>query len=140
MRALQREEVVGRRIVEVVVSVPDRPVTMSTMSYSASYLRLDSGSWFDLGQPTVPPLYAVYETVLRGVVRDPKGEKEFRPLLQQVIVDVVLTIDDGSLCVLTDEFVIAVGAGQFWVGPYLAKRASFTDATEPFWPSSGGQP
>src|SRR5688572_7949419 len=105
MRALQREEVVGRRIVDVLVSVPDRPVTMSTMSFSSSFLRLDSGSWFDLGQPTVPPLYAVDETVLRGVVRDPKCEKEFRPLLQQVIVDVVLTIDDGSLCVLTDEFV-----------------------------------
>ena len=135
MRELRRENVIGRRIVEVVIALPDRPVTMSTMSYSASYLRLDSGSLFDLGQPAAPPLHAVDERAVSGLARDPKSEREFRPAILQEIVDVVLMIDDGSLCVLTDEFVITVVPAQFWVRPCLYKRDSFTYTTEPFWNS-----
>src|SRR5690349_2108963 len=99
MGALQRDDVIGRRIVDVIVSVPDKPVTMSTMSYSPGYLRLDSGVLFYLGQPTEPVLYASDDAALRSVIRDAKYEREFRSLLRQEIQDVVLMIDDGCLCV-----------------------------------------
>ena len=78
MDALQRDDVIGRRIVDVIVSVPDKPVTMSTMSYSPGYLRLDSGVLFYLGQPTEPALYARDEAALANVTRDAKYEREFR--------------------------------------------------------------
>ena len=73
MRALQRDDVIGRRIVDVIVSVPDKPVTMSTMSYSPGYLRLDSGILFYLGQPTAPELHASDEAALTSVMRDAKS-------------------------------------------------------------------
>ena len=133
MQALRRENVVGRRIVDVIVSVPDKPVTMSDMSYSPGYLRLDSGVLFFLGQPTEPALHASDEAALTSVTRDTKYEREFRSLLGQEIEDVVLMIDDGSLCVITKEAVITEVPAQFWVRPCIYKRADFTYKTEPYW-------
>ena len=133
MRALQRDDVIGRRIVDVIVSVPDKPVTMSTMSYSPGYLRLDSGILFYLGQPTAPELHASDEAALTSVMRDAKYEWEFCSLLKQEIEDVVLMIDDGSLCVVTKDAVITEVPAQFWVRPCIYKRADFTYKTEPYW-------
>ena len=133
MGALQRDDVIGRRIVDVIVSVPDKPVTMSSMSYSPSYLRLDSGVLFYLGQPTEPALHASDEVALTSVTRDAKYEREFRSLLKQQIEDVVLMIDDGSLCVVTKDAVITEVPAQFWVRPCIYKRADFTYKTEPYW-------
>src|SRR5262245_38716664 len=90
MRALRREDLVGRRITEIIISVPDKPVTMSDMSYSPGYLKLDSGTVFHLG---VQPLQAVDEATLAGVRRDTKYEREFRSLLRQAIEDIVLMVD-----------------------------------------------
>jgi len=133
MDALQRDDVIGRRIVDVIVSVPDKPATMSTMSYSPSYLRLDSGVLFYLGQPTEPALYARDEAALANVTRDAKYEREFRSLLGQEIQDVVLMIDDGCLCVVTKDAVITEVPAQFWVRPCIYKRADFAYKTEPYW-------
>jgi hypothetical protein len=78
MRALQRHDVIGRRIADIIVSVPDKPPTMSDMSYSASYLRWDSGIAFHLG---LQPLQAADEATVTGVARDTKCEREFRSLI-----------------------------------------------------------
>ena len=67
------------------------------------------------------------------MARDSKSESEFRSVIEQAIVDMVLMTDDGSLCVLTDEFVITVVPAQFWVRPCIYKRDSFIYTTEPFW-------
>jgi hypothetical protein len=130
MHTLRREDVVGRRIIDIVVSVPDKPVSMSDMSYSASYLRLDSGLAFNLG---LQPLHAADEAALTGVIRDAKHEREFGALLQQTIEDVVLMVDDGSLCVATRNSIITEVPAQFWVRPWIYKRAEFTYKTEPYW-------
>jgi hypothetical protein len=130
MRVLRREDVVGRRITEIIISVPDKPVTMSDMSHSPGYLKLDSGIVFHLG---VQPLQAVDEATLAGVRRDAKYEREFRSLLRQEIEDVVLMVDDGSLCVVTRDSIITEVPAQFWVRPCTYKRAEFTYETEPYW-------
>ena len=131
--ALQRDDVIGRRIVDVIVCVPDKPITMSAMSYSAGYLRLDNGILFYLGQPTEPELRASDEAALASVTRDAKYEREFRTVLKQEIEDVVLMIDDGSLCVVTKDAVITEVPAQFWVRPCIYKRAEFTYKTERYW-------
>ena len=133
MRPLERDDIIGRRIVEIIISLPDKPVTMSTMSYSAGYLRLENGVLFYLGQPTQPPLHASDESALRDLARDASYERGFRSLIRQEIVDVILTIDDGCLCVVTDAFVVTEVPAQFWVRPCIYKRDSFTLPTEPFW-------
>jgi hypothetical protein len=133
MRELERDDIIGKRIAEVIISLPDKPITMSTMSYSAGYLRLDSEVVIYLGQPATPPMRACDEIGLRALARDTTYEKEFRPLIRQKIVDVVLTRDDGCLCILTDEYLITEVPAQFWVRPCLYKRDSFTLPTEPFW-------
>src|SRR5258707_13513430 len=113
MRALQRDDVIGRRIIDVIISVPDKPVTMSTMSYSAGYLRLDSGVLFYLGQPTEPELHTSDEAALTSVTRDAKYERDFCSLLKQEIEDVVLMVDDGCLCVVRKDSVITEVPAQF---------------------------
>jgi hypothetical protein len=88
MRDLQQNDVIGRRITDFIVSVPDKPVTASTMPHSPSYLRLDTGLLFRLGQPDNSALSASDESVLSGLKRDAVLEQEFRPLLGQQITDV----------------------------------------------------
>src|SRR5689334_4188277 len=122
MRTICREEVIGRRIADIIISVPDKPVTMSDISYSPGYLKLDSGLAFDLG---VQPLQAADDSTVTGVTRDTKYERGFRSLLRQEIEDVVLISDDGCLCVVTEDTVLTVIPAQFWVRPFTYKRADF---------------
>ena len=133
MHALSRGDIVGRRITDFIVSVPDKPTTMSGQSYSAGYLRLDNGVLFYLGQPTEPPLHACEEAVLAKVTRDAKYEAEFRSILGQEVQDVVLTIDDGCLCVVTKDAVITEVPAQFWVRPCIYSKTDFNFQTEPYW-------
>ena len=130
MRTLSREEVIGRRIADIIISAPDIPVSMSDMSYSHGYLKLDNGLAFDLD---AQPVRVADDSVVAGVLRDTKYEQEFRMLLRQMIEDVVLTIDCGCLCVVTGEAVITVVPAQFWVRPCLRQRVEFTHKTEPYW-------
>jgi hypothetical protein len=130
MRVLLKEDVVGRRIADIIISVPDKPVTMSDMSYSPGYLKLDSGVVFDLG---VQPLCVADDLAVTRVTRDTKYEREFCTLLRQEIEDVVLMIDDGCLCVVTRDAAITVVPAQFWVRPCIYKRTEFRYKTEPFW-------
>jgi hypothetical protein len=130
MHVLLREEVIGRRIVDIIISVPDKPVTMSDMSYSPGYLKLDSGFVFDL---SVQPLCVADDSVVTRVTRDARYECEFSALLLQDIENVVSMVDDGCLCVVTSAAVITVVPAQFWVRPCIYKRAEFTYKTEPYW-------
>jgi hypothetical protein len=130
MRELSRQDVVGRRIADIIISVPDEPISMSGMSYSAGYLRLDNGVTFGLG---VRPPLIVDDCVTAAVHRSAMHESEFRSLLHQEVEDVVSGVEDGSLYVLTKHMAIVMVPSQFWVRPCLYERTEIIDETEPFW-------
>jgi hypothetical protein len=57
MTTLSRTDVVGRRIVDVIISAPDKPLGMSDMSESRGFLRLDSGITIAIdAQPPLLPI------------------------------------------------------------------------------------
>jgi hypothetical protein len=132
MRELSPSDVFGARIAEIIISVPDKPISMSDQSFSAGYIRLDNGHVIDLST-AAPPLLA-HDVGLESVVRDSKYEAEFRRAIGQKIADVVLTTDVGCLCVVTDGGLLITDVpAQFWQRPCLCKRSEFSQATEPLW-------
>ncbi len=133
MCELAREDLIGRRITELVISVPDKPITMSTMSRSTGYLRLDTDVLVPIGHPPTLPIRSCAEAAISDLVRDYKYEREFMPVLQQQIRDVVVTRGDGCLCFATDNFLITEVPAQFWIRPCLYKRDQSAPATVPFW-------
>jgi hypothetical protein len=111
MHQLEKCEVVGRRIVDIIVSIPDKPVTMSDQSHSEGFLRLDSGRLINLGA-YAPPLVACDESEIRNLTRDKKTEAEFHPAIDQTIVEIILPgeAEDGDIqittlngCVISNE-------------------------------------
>lgn len=132
MRELSSSDVVGARIAEIIISVPDNPVSMSDQSFSASYIRLDNGHVIDLST-VVPPLLA-HDVGLESVVRDSMYEAEFRRAIGQKVSEVVVTTDVGCLCFVTDGGLLITDVpAQFWQRPCIFKRAEFSQATEPLW-------
>src|SRR5688572_30290919 len=113
MNSFERQDIVGRRIVEVVVSIPDKPVSMSDMSESKGYLRLDSGVVIEIVGDV---LSHIEPATLSGLARDRVTEKEFKDALGGKIVDVV---HDGLILhvLLESGISISPGLGQFWVRP-----------------------
>ncbi|MDB6024232.1 MAG: hypothetical protein JWM68_455 [Verrucomicrobiales bacterium] len=121
MRQLEKSEVIGRRVVDIIVSTPDKPVTMLDQSYSAGFLRLDSGDLINLGA-YAPPLIACDEKDVRDLMRDKKYEKEFRPAIDQKIVELILpgeTEDDDIRITTANGFVITFAASCFWIRPCI---------------------
>ena len=119
MRQLEKCEVIGRRIVDIIVSLPDRPVTMSDQSYSNGFLRLDSGYLINLGSDA--PL-ACDESEVRDLIRDKETEREFGPAIGQEIVGVILPEerDDWDIRITTaNGFVISFALGLFWIRPII---------------------
>ena len=51
IRQLEKADVIGKRIVSVIVSMPDKPVTMSNHSYSEGFLQLDTGDTTSTSEP-----------------------------------------------------------------------------------------
>jgi hypothetical protein len=132
MRELSPNDVLGARIADIIISIPDKPISMSDQSFSAGYIRLDNGHVIDLST-AAPPLLA-HDVGLESVVRDSKYEAEFRRAIGQKIADVVLTTDVGCLCVVTDGGLLITDVpAQFWQRPCLCKRSEFSQATEPLW-------
>jgi hypothetical protein len=132
MRELSPSDVFGARIADIIISVPDKPVSMSDQSFSVGYIRLNNGHVIALSTAT-PPLLA-HDVGLESVVRDSKYEAEFRRAIGQKVTDVVLTTDVGCLCVVTDgDLLITDVPAQFWQRPCIYKRTEFSQATEPFW-------
>ncbi len=97
MRHLEKADVIGKRIADVIVSVPDKPVTMSDQSHSPGFLRLDTGDIINLGS-YAPPLASVQESEIQKLVRDRKYEKNFRPALGQTISEILFPdeTEDGE--------------------------------------------
>ena len=121
MRSLNKTDVIGKRIAEVIISMPDIPVTMSTHSYSAGFLRLNTGEIIDL-RICEPPLLACEERDVCEIVRDRKYEKEFRPAIGETIIAVTLPDEkeDGDLEIITaNGFVITYAASPFWNRPVI---------------------
>jgi hypothetical protein len=106
---------------------------MSTVSHSTGYLRLDTDVLVAIGHPPTLPIRACDEAAISDLVRDSKYEKQFRPVIQQQITDVVVTRDDDCLCFATDNFLITEVLAQFWIRPCLYKRDKLAPATVPFW-------
>jgi hypothetical protein len=132
MRELSRNDVVGTRIADIIISLPDRPVSMSDQSFSASYVRLDNGHVIDLSTPA-PPLFADDRGV-SAITRDSKYESEFRQAIGQKISDVLLTTDVGYLCIVTEgDLLITDVPALFWQRPCIYKRAEFSQSTEALW-------
>jgi hypothetical protein len=121
MRQLEKTDVIGKRIADVIVSMPDKPVTMSDQSYSPGYLQLDTGDVINLGA-YAPPLVSCDEGDFCNLVRDTEYEKEFCPAIGQTIIDLAFPDDteDGSLHVATaNGFVITFAASCFWIRPFI---------------------
>jgi hypothetical protein len=114
MTELLRKDVVGQRIAEIVISVPDKPVTMDGQSFSAGYVRLASGVLIDLCG-AAPPLQAC-PADLQALKRDRAYEAEFRAALGKRI---------------SDTRVPALA----WDRPCLHRLADFDLDTEPLWPT-----
>src|ERR1700674_2010685 len=102
MRNLEKIDVIGKRIADVIVSVPNKPVTMSDQSHSPGFLRLDTGDIINLGS-YAPPLVCIDDSEIQKLVRDRKYEKDFRPLIGETITELLFPDDtaDGSIRVTT---------------------------------------
>lgn len=123
MRHLEKTDLIGRRIADMIVSVPDRPVSMSDQSHSPGFLRLDTGDIINLGS-YAPPLVSVEESEIQKLVRDRKYEADFRPVIGQAITDLLFPDDteDGSIHVTTaNGFVISFAASCFWIRPVIER-------------------
>ncbi len=123
MRHLEKTDVIGKRIADLIVSVPDKPVTMSDQSHSPGFLRLETGDIINLGS-YAPPLASVEESDVQKLVRDHKYEKDFRPVIGQTISDLLFPdeTEDGSIRVTTaNGFMVSFAASCFWIRPVIEK-------------------
>ena len=124
MHQLEKSDVIGRRIVEIIVSKPNIPVSMSGQSYSEGFLRLDTGHLIDLGDSELP-LIACDESEVRNLKRDRKTEREFRRAINRTIVEMTMPTDEDDECVMrittSNGFVIRFSLGLFWIRPIIRR-------------------
>jgi hypothetical protein len=136
MRLLNQNDVIGARIIEVILSMPDKPMDISRESISASqgYLRLDNSFILDLSSYELP-IFSAEEENLSSLSRDTKYEQEFAAVIGQQIVDVVLSEYLPSICIMTRaRLVVTNGWTPAWVGPCLMPKDSYHfSETEPLW-------
>jgi len=129
MKALEMNEVVGRRIVDVVISKPDKPVSMAGSSESKCYLQLDSGLVLQLDGRVLKPFE---NAELPSITRDRETEAEFVEIVGEKIVDVV---HDGMVVyvVVKGGLSMSTGLGQFWTRPYLDRSPSYYEEPKSIW-------
>ena len=133
------QDILGQRISEVVISKPDRPVSMTDMSTSVGYLRLENGIIIDIGA-TNPPLPKVTDIPFPDAGRDKEYEKEFQALVGQRIADVRVTTELGLVCIFTENsLVVTEVPAQFWVRPCLYSKGTLDVETERLWESTPNQ-
>ena len=124
LRSIEKADVIGKKIAEIIVSLPDKPVTMSDQSFSRGFLRLNTGEIIDLGS-YAPPLIVIPEIEVQKVIRDAKYEAEFQPAIGPVITELLFPdeTEDGSIHVGTaNGFLITFGASCFWIRPCIERR------------------
>ena len=129
MKALEMNDVVGRRIVDVMISKPDKPVGMSGTSESKCYFQLDSGLVLQLDGRQLKP---VDNAKLLAIARDRETEAEFIEIVGEKIVDVVC---DGMVIyvVVKGRLSMSTGLGQFWTRPYLDRSPSYYEEPKSIW-------
>jgi hypothetical protein len=130
MNLVTRNDIVGHRIVDVIISMPDNPLSMSDMSESKGYLRLDNGLviHFDGGAP----LQLIEPLALSDLRRDHESEAEFVTVVGEKIVDVV---HDGSLVyiLVKDGVSVSTAISQFWVRPCLDRNLAHLAEAKSIW-------
>src|SRR3954447_11363618 len=101
MKSLVRSEVVGKRVVEIAIARPDKPVTMSDQSYSNGFLRLENGIWIDLDSQD--GACAADPARLAALQRDLGHENTFQSIIDQKIADLVVSDDYPGICALFED-------------------------------------
>jgi hypothetical protein len=126
---MKRDDVVGRMIIDVLVSQPDKPINMSDTSESKGYLKLDSDRIIQIDGGD---LIAVDPLTLKELIRDTAVEKEFTDALGRKILD---TVNDGLLVHVLIEGGISISTvpGQFWVRPYLERNSAQLANAKSIW-------
>ena len=120
MQLLAKQDVVGRRLAEVIISEPDKPVTHEDQSYSSGYVRLDNEVLIEIDSNEVPRV--IDSSSLSHLQRDSEHEQTFRPAIGQKVVDLLRSRDFAGICVLLESgSAIAYVPGQFWIAPFLQK-------------------
>jgi hypothetical protein len=122
-RNLEKPDVIGKRIADVIILKPDIPISMSSQSYSPGFLRLETGEVFDLGSDA-PPLLACDEMQFKNAARDTEYENEFRPAIGQIILNLLFPdeTEEGSINVITaNGYLINSVAAVFWTRPCINK-------------------
>jgi hypothetical protein len=128
MQLLTRHDVVGRRLAEVIISQPDKPVSDEDQSYSSGYVRLDSGVLIELDSSEAPRALDLVR--LRHLARDSEHERSFQPAIGQKVVDLLRSDEHAGICVLLESgSVIAFVPGRCWIAPSLLKRDEFPLST-----------
>lgn len=126
MRELRREDVIGVRIAEVLVTMPDIPVSMDDHSYSAGYIRLENGIVIDFDSSRTS--LQGYDGSLDALVRDSNYEAKFREaawlfkslmfFLRQTLTSLVLLLLRGYLSPRSPAL--------FWNRLCICKRSEFS--------------
>jgi hypothetical protein len=123
MKLLSKNDVVGRCIVEVAVTLPDKPVSMSDQSYSRGFVKLDSGDVIAIDAPD--PLVSS-DAQLSAMLRDTEHERTFQPVIGRTVKDLLLSDEFCGICIVVDSGeVIASVPGLLWIAPFLHKRGDF---------------
>ena len=129
MRHIEKADIIGKHIVDIYVSCPDKS---PDQSYSAGFLRLENDVFIALGA-YAPPLVAYDDSCVRDMVRDTKYEKEFKPAIGHKIAAVAYPDEtvQGDLTITTDNgFAIALVASCFWVRPCIWSLADERKSNE----------
>ena len=111
MKTEPYSHIIGRTIKEVIISVPDRPVSMSDQSESVGYIRLDNGACITIDYADFA---AVLDLPIAEKERDRKIESEFSKALGSEII----AVKDHEIFI-TGDMKISVVLGQFWIRPTL---------------------
>jgi hypothetical protein len=107
-------DITGRTIHKVIVSSPDRPVSMSDQSVSDCYLTLDDGITVrvDVDEYIITP-----ETIIQKIKRDTGIEAEFAKAIGARITGIA---EEGIH--LQGGMIISIALGQFWIRPTLDRN------------------
>ena len=124
---INRNDILGKKITEVIILQPDKPVTMSTYSYSEGYLEIEGGFILDLGS-SVEPLKILNICEVKDKVRDTRYESEFKKVIGERIVDIQLPDLEGddlyyvTIIVSTEKHRLFYSISQFWNRPVIEEK------------------
>ncbi|MBS0661253.1 MAG: hypothetical protein JSR82_23805 [Verrucomicrobia bacterium] len=122
MNPMNKADVVGQRVREVIVARSDKPVSMADQSSSSGYVYLENGVLIDLDAGEA----MTSDRMPQKLEREHEHEKTFGPILGEKVSDLVVTDEFPGVCVVLESgCVIAIVPGLFWIAPFLHSRGSF---------------